>query len=176
MDRARPSPCSPSVAASRRSACARAGALLRCRRPPRRCRGAGPPRSRPSTHDWELHVSAPLRLTSTVEGEDAAGGAFDPGAPPPLGLAEIRAAIPKHCWVKDPSRSMSYELRDVVLGLAAAAAARLHTAGCSGDQRTERGQKKSKIWGRGREVDVAWWDPRVGKENRETAGANCVLG
>jgi hypothetical protein len=107
-----------------------------------------------------------LRLTSTVEGEDAAGGAFDPGAPPPFGLAEIRAAIPKHCWVKDPSRSMSYELRDVVivLGLAAAAAARLDTAGCS------------KIWGRGREVDVAWWDSRVGKENRETAGANCVLG
>jgi hypothetical protein len=74
---------------------------------------------------------------------------------------------------------MSYELRDVVivLGLAAAAAARLDTAGCSGDQRTERGQKiKSKIWGRGREVDVAWWDPRVGKENRETAVTNCVLG
>jgi hypothetical protein len=23
---------------------------------------------------------------------------------------------------------------------------------------------------------VAWWDPRVGKENRETARANCVLG
>jgi hypothetical protein len=23
---------------------------------------------------------------------------------------------------------------------------------------------------------VARWDPRVGKENRETAGANCVLG
>jgi hypothetical protein len=30
--------------------------------------------------------------------------------------------------------------------------------------------------GRGREDDVAWWDPRVGKENRETAGTNCVLG
>jgi hypothetical protein len=24
--------------------------------------------------------------------------------------------------------------------------------------------------------DVAWWDPRVGKGNRETAGANCLLG
>jgi hypothetical protein len=22
---------------------------------------------------------------------------------------------------------------------------------------------------------VVWWDPRVEKENRETAGANCVL-
>jgi hypothetical protein len=25
------------------------------------------------------------------------------------------------------------------------------------------------------EDEVAWWDPRVGKENRETAGANCIL-
>ena len=54
----------------------------------------------------------------------AAGGDFNLWAPPPFGLAEIRAAIPKHCWVKDPWRSMSYVLRDVVvvLGLAAAAA------------------------------------------------------
>jgi len=52
------------------------------------------------------------------------GPAFDPAAAPPFGLADIRAAIPKHCWVKDPWRSMAYVLRDVVLvlGLAAAAA------------------------------------------------------
>jgi hypothetical protein len=37
-------------------------------------------------------------------------------------------------------------------------------------------EERLKIWGRGREVDVAQWDPRVGKENRETVGANCVLG
>uniref|UniRef100_A0A1D1ZBE1 Omega-3 fatty acid desaturase, chloroplastic n=1 Tax=Anthurium amnicola TaxID=1678845 RepID=A0A1D1ZBE1_9ARAE len=51
-------------------------------------------------------------------------GEFDPGSPPPFGLAEIRAAIPKHCWVKDPWRSVGYVVRDVaaVLGLAAAAA------------------------------------------------------
>ncbi|KAJ0789015.1 putative acyl-lipid Delta(12)-acetylenase [Helianthus annuus] len=49
---------------------------------------------------------------------------FDPGAAPPFTLADIRAAIPKHCWVKDPWRSMSYVLRDVVVvfGLAAVAA------------------------------------------------------
>ncbi|KAK1270125.1 hypothetical protein QJS04_geneDACA006105 [Acorus gramineus] len=49
---------------------------------------------------------------------------FNPGAPPPFGLAEIRAAIPKHCWVKDPWRSMSYVIRDVtaVAALAAGAA------------------------------------------------------
>ncbi|KAI0526905.1 hypothetical protein KFK09_002498 [Dendrobium nobile] len=49
---------------------------------------------------------------------------FDPGMPPPFKLAEIRAAIPKHCWVKNPWRSMSYVGRDVaiVFGLVAAAA------------------------------------------------------
>jgi hypothetical protein len=30
--------------------------------------------------------------------------------------------------------------------------------------------------GWGGEDDVAIWDPRVGKENKETAGANCILG
>lgn len=52
------------------------------------------------------------------------GGEFDPGAPPPFKLSDIRAAIPKHCWVKNPWRSMSYVVRDVavVFGLAAAAA------------------------------------------------------
>ncbi|KAK3019277.1 hypothetical protein RJ639_004226 [Escallonia herrerae] len=62
-----------------------------------------------------------------AEGEavDTAGGEdhvdFDPSAPPPFRLAEIRAAIPKHCWVKDPWRSMSYVIRDVlaVFGLVA---------------------------------------------------------
>jgi hypothetical protein len=38
------------------------------------------------------------------------------------------------------------------------------------------GVARSKIWGREREGDMAWWDPRVRDENRETAGANCVLG
>lgn len=83
-------------------------------------------------------MSAPLRVAS-VEGEDderrerinveAIGVTqeepeFDPGAPPPFKLADIRAAIPKHCWVKDPWKSMSYVVRDVVavFGLAAAAA------------------------------------------------------
>ncbi|KAF0934760.1 hypothetical protein E2562_028618 [Oryza meyeriana var. granulata] len=93
--------------------------------------------------EWALRVSAPTRLTSVVEEDNRGpshveeeatnslaaevggdGDAFDPGTPTPFGLAEIRAAIPKHCWVKDPWRSMSYVLRDVVvvLGLAAAAA------------------------------------------------------
>ncbi|KAM7496437.1 hypothetical protein LguiA_020851 [Lonicera macranthoides] len=40
---------------------------------------------------------------------------FDPSAPPPFRVAEIRAAIPKHCWVKDPWRSLSYVIRDVLV-------------------------------------------------------------
>lgn len=82
---------------------------------------------------WELRVSVPLRV-DTIEGGERINGAnevvekelpeFDPSAPPPFKLADIRAAIPKHCWVKDPWKSMSYVVRDVivVLGLAAAAA------------------------------------------------------
>ncbi|GBG67271.1 hypothetical protein CBR_g88560 [Chara braunii] len=49
---------------------------------------------------------------------------YDPGAPPPFSLADIRNAIPNHCFEKDSWRSFSYVVRDVavVLGLAAAAA------------------------------------------------------
>ncbi|XP_010922994.1 omega-3 fatty acid desaturase, chloroplastic [Elaeis guineensis] len=48
---------------------------------------------------------------------------FDPANPPPFRLGEIRAAIPTHCWVKDPWRSMSYVARDgvAVVGLVAMA-------------------------------------------------------
>ncbi|KAK2640934.1 hypothetical protein Ddye_022697 [Dipteronia dyeriana] len=42
-------------------------------------------------------------------------GEFDPSAPPPFKIGEIRAAIPSHCWVKNPWRSMSYVLRDLVV-------------------------------------------------------------
>ncbi|KAH7837762.1 hypothetical protein Vadar_017653 [Vaccinium darrowii] len=50
-------------------------------------------------------------------------GEFDLSAPPPFKIAEIRAAIPKHCWVKDPWKSLSYVVRDVlvVFGFAAVA-------------------------------------------------------
>ncbi|KAG0477042.1 hypothetical protein HPP92_013883 [Vanilla planifolia] len=79
--------------------------------------------------EWALRVSAPARsviFEEKKEEELIRDGAeeFDPGMPPPFGLAEIRAAIPKHCWVKDTWRSMSYVMRDVavVFGLAAAAA------------------------------------------------------
>lgn len=48
---------------------------------------------------------------------------FDPSAPPPFRIAEIRAAIPKHCWVKNPWRSLSYVFRDVLVIFALAFAA-----------------------------------------------------
>lgn len=83
----------------------------------------------------KLGVSAPLRIQQVEEEEEEEninGGEisnlineeFDPSAPPPFKLSDIRAAIPKHCWVKNPWRSMSYVVRDVaiVLGLAAVAA------------------------------------------------------
>ncbi|KAF2291653.1 hypothetical protein GH714_027879 [Hevea brasiliensis] len=54
-----------------------------------------------------------------VDGDDD----FDAGNPPPFKIAQIRAAIPKHCWVKNPWRSLSYIFRDVVVILALAAAA-----------------------------------------------------
>ncbi|CAI9761872.1 unnamed protein product [Fraxinus pennsylvanica] len=92
-----------------------------------------------SDKKWVLKVSTPSRIASLDEYEkgekkekvvgvngvgEEGGGEFDYGAPPPFKLADIRAAIPKHCWVKDPWRSMSYVVRDVaiVLGLAAGAA------------------------------------------------------
>ncbi|GMH30555.1 hypothetical protein Nepgr_032398 [Nepenthes gracilis] len=81
----------------------------------------------------KVEESVPLRVAS-VDGEErenkeningvaSEDGEFDPGAPPPFKLGDIRAAIPKHCWIKDPWRSMSYVLRDVVVvfGLAALA-------------------------------------------------------
>lgn len=87
--------------------------------------------------NWGLKVSAPLRVAPLDEDEredringvngienKEAAAEFNPGVPPPFKLADIRAAIPKHCWVKNPWRSMSYVVRDVmvVFGLAAAAA------------------------------------------------------
>ncbi|CAA7389424.1 unnamed protein product [Spirodela intermedia] len=57
------------------------------------------------------------------DGGAAQGDDFDPGSLPPFTLGEIRAAIPKHCWVKSPWKSMSYVLRDVVVVSALAAVA-----------------------------------------------------
>ncbi|XP_057955141.1 omega-3 fatty acid desaturase, endoplasmic reticulum-like [Malania oleifera] len=56
----------------------------------------------------------------TVDGGDEE---FDPAVPPPFRLGEIRAAIPKHCWVRDTWQSASYALRDFAAVFALGAAA-----------------------------------------------------
>ncbi|RRT73343.1 hypothetical protein BHE74_00004186 [Ensete ventricosum] len=58
--------------------------------------------------------------------EESAEEEVQSGKPPPFRIGDVRAAIPSHCWVKDPWRSMSYVLRDaVVVALLALAAASL---------------------------------------------------
>ncbi|XP_017228806.1 omega-3 fatty acid desaturase, chloroplastic [Daucus carota subsp. sativus] len=82
--------------------------------------------------NWGIQVNAPIAF-ETSNDEDNAGNKvygvweedeFDPGAAPPFKLSDVREAIPKHCFVKDAWRSMSYVVRDilVVFGLAATAA------------------------------------------------------
>jgi acyl-lipid omega-3 desaturase len=78
-------------------------------------------------------VSTPLKVAFTSEGErgkreDRINGGekrfdFYPVAPPPFKLADIKAAIPRHYWVKDPWRSISYVIRDVVVVFSLAVAA-----------------------------------------------------
>ncbi|GLT25525.1 hypothetical protein SLA2020_006470 [Shorea laevis] len=48
---------------------------------------------------------------------------FDPSAPPPFRIGDIRAAIPKHCLIKNPWRSMSYVFSDVLVIFTLVAAA-----------------------------------------------------
>ncbi|TYI44839.1 hypothetical protein ES332_A01G266800v1 [Gossypium tomentosum] len=84
----------------------------------------------------DLKVTTPLKVASVEEdeeinermhginklGEQEQETRFDPAAPPPFNLADVRASIPQHCWVKDPWKSMSYVVRDVALVLSLAAA------------------------------------------------------
>lgn len=52
-------------------------------------------------------------------------GSYDLSAAPPFGLADIRAAIPNHCWEKNAWRSMAYLALDV--GIVAALAVGAYT-------------------------------------------------
>ncbi|KAI7727167.1 hypothetical protein M8C21_031465 [Ambrosia artemisiifolia] len=56
------------------------------------------------------HASFPVTNKSHEETEQ-----FDPSTPPPFKVSDIRAAIPAHCWVKNPWRSLSYVLRDILV-------------------------------------------------------------
>ena len=50
-------------------------------------------------------------------------GQPDLSKPPPFTLADLKRAIPKHCWEKNTAKSVSYLVKDVaiVAGLAVAA-------------------------------------------------------
>ncbi|XP_027090211.1 omega-3 fatty acid desaturase, endoplasmic reticulum-like [Coffea arabica] len=65
----------------------------------------------------------PVNSSSGIISKDMDEVDFDPSASPPFKIADIRAAIPEHCWVKNPWRSLSYVARDlvVVVGLIALA-------------------------------------------------------
>ncbi|KAI8020454.1 hypothetical protein LOK49_LG04G03084 [Camellia lanceoleosa] len=64
-----------------------------------------------------------VSFTHTIKGTMVGFITWIPFATAPFRIAEIRAAIPSHCWVKNPWRSISYVIRDVIVvfGLAALA-------------------------------------------------------
>lgn len=66
----------------------------------------------PSANGRKLQGEEDVRSV-VVNGGDDMG--FNPSDPPPFRVAEIRAAIPKHCWVKNPWRSFAYVLRDILV-------------------------------------------------------------
>jgi omega-3 fatty acid desaturase (delta-15 desaturase) len=73
-----------------------------------------------SRRSTKVHaIAAPVAPPAVPEPKE------DVYAPPPFTLADIRAAVPEHCWKRDTVRSFAYLARDVavVIGLAAAAAA-----------------------------------------------------
>ena len=74
-------------------------------------------------HVLQLAAGAPAlqrlfssRLSAHAQLQDLSG-------PPPFGLADIRAAIPDHCWERNAWKSAGYLVRDVALVFAFAAGA-----------------------------------------------------
>lgn len=60
-----------------------------------------------------------MMMTKNKSSDDV----FNPGAAPPFRINDIRAAIPKHCWVKDPWMSLSFVLKDAIVVIIFAAIA-----------------------------------------------------
>lgn len=75
----------------------------------------------PTTHSNHQPHPVPLAAPPSAPQD----GSYDLSAAPPFGLADIRAAIPNHCWEKSAWRSMAYLALDV--GIVAALAVGAYT-------------------------------------------------
>ncbi|PNH06305.1 Omega-3 fatty acid desaturase, chloroplastic [Tetrabaena socialis] len=69
------------------------------------------------------NIAAVPEATASDRFKRKADGSYDLSAPPPFNLADLRAAIPAHCWEKNSAKSMAHLALDVavVFGIAAVA-------------------------------------------------------
>ena len=75
-------------------------------------------------HLWSFRTSAgPTTKPPVLSQVFTTPDSPDLSQAPPFTLADLKQAIPKHCWQKDTAKSVSYLVKDVaiVAGLAAAA-------------------------------------------------------
>ena len=56
-----------------------------------------------------------VRLGTHPASVGAQDGSFDLAAPPPFTMADLRSAIPPHCWRKNALRSLSFFVLDCAL-------------------------------------------------------------
>lgn len=72
---------------------------------------------------WVVTFSRKVAPPAVPTKEEDEAAYLRPWMPPPFKIGDVRAAIPSHCWVKNPWRSLSYVLRDAVVVAALALAA-----------------------------------------------------
>uniref|UniRef100_A0A7R9VN38 Fatty acid desaturase domain-containing protein n=1 Tax=Chlamydomonas euryale TaxID=1486919 RepID=A0A7R9VN38_9CHLO len=93
--------------------------VQRCAAPVRTGRVAVSAVARPATSSFRRGAvgtaKAAAGIAPVTEREFARkeDGSFDLSAPPPFGLADLRAAIPAECWKKDTFKSFAYLALDV---------------------------------------------------------------
>lgn len=91
--------------------------------PPYCCWRGLPPRRRPAPRQLRAQSGAANAPPPRRAAHPPQDGAFDLSAAPPFSLADVRNAIPSHCFERSAPRSFAYLVFDVavVLGLAAGA-------------------------------------------------------